>query len=1002
MAPLTRSGASSIPLGGMESLRPPRQKQREASWQFITRESRSDRELSIEPASSYDDQVMDEEDTEKHLQLKGPEDHEDILHPLREAANRVGREVERFAEELDGYNPLRAPAGEERHELTIELMHKYHAIAKETVGRLRGEHGSERQRKDDKAGRKKMRGFKIAQNTDELDYSDFDDEHPTTPADKKTTVDDLERWEQEVHTWDLLARLVERRHQPPGSDKSKSAPRQRTIHKYSTEKDLWNDFLDNDEIALERKTVISWFNDTAEESGEDIDDLVQELQQNAERGEIIAHGWLHTKAAIKNSKRLLGAHGSLDPSASAEMGSHKNTTRTEMLVTQLDPDVVTRQDRKLQAEDQYFERAIWLGCYEMLRRGRSQNDIKEWCAERTEIWRAVSMTGLPVGDDHSDEKANPESWVLWRRMCFALAHNGGGDEYERAVYGILSGDVSSVEPVCRTWDDFVFTHYNALLRTQFDTYLQSVSSLDLSPATLSNFGAFDAVQFHGEQQSVAERFIENLGNDPRTKQEAMKPMKMLQGVLIANRFEHFIHQQGLALSKFANAEKPSNMIPVETVQPTDLERYIALDDHDSLRVLTHILLIYMSLGIDLGGIWTQTAVENVIVAYVSFLRLANKEELIPLYCSQLTGPRRYAIMSRNLIDITDNAQRVTQITLMKGLGLDVQEFVRMQSRYLLHDHPDNSKGYPATSNFRLFRDTPGLERSIHVDFLGEGDIDRPDLLLIRSLEWYLLVGGLWSETFIIGTMLYLRFFKHVHLHAARILALRLNSDYIASRKTKAILGEQLDFNGLEDSDEDLTEVLDDSADNKRLLKQQMIIEAKNYREMETLMELLDIIETATGTENIVSPLSAEECAGVDWRQKLANSMLNGCNVAPIFMKGWLLTAPNEESEAEFALLRKAYLPETILAFIRTLDFAGRVLSRNFLMECMDLSAKIADEECDVLPLFEQSGKMQQLVQGFAVASKTLLLLSSEKKSTGSRTRKLKAKGWTHQLWSVER
>ena len=33
------------------------------------------------------------------------------------------------------------------------------------------------------------------------------------------------------------------------------------------------------------------------------------------------------------------------------------------------------------------------------------------------------------------------------------------------------------------------------------------------------------------------------------------------------------------------------------------------------------------------------------------------------------------------------------------------------------------------------------------------------MLFIRSLEWYLLVDGLWSETFIFGTMLYLRFFS---------------------------------------------------------------------------------------------------------------------------------------------------------------------------------------------------------------------------------------------------
>jgi len=235
---------------------------------------------------------------------------------------------------------------------------------------------------------------------------------------------------------------------------------------------------------------------------------------------------------------------------------------------------------------------------------------------------------------------------------------------------------------------------------------------------------------------------------------------MMQGVLIADQFPHFIYQQGLALSEFANASGKSYLIPRTNIKPDTVDnfRYIALDDHDSLRVLTHVLLIFMALGVELGGVLRETEVENVIVAYVSFLRLAGKEELIPLYCSQLSGKRKYLTLSRNLIDVTNREQRFTQLRLMRDLGLDTQEFVRMQVQLLLEDYPDETEGYPAMGNFHLFLDDGSMVKK---DFLGvEGvQLERSDLLLIRSLEWYLLVEGLWSEVFAVGTSLYLRFYS---------------------------------------------------------------------------------------------------------------------------------------------------------------------------------------------------------------------------------------------------
>ncbi len=678
--------------------------------------------------------------------LISPEDHEDILHPLREAANRVGREVERFAEVLDGYNPQRVTAQDERHDMMVELIDEYHSIALDTVRQLQGKHASQRKRANSRRAQ-----------ADEMDIYDSNEDESPLPE-FKTTTDDLDRWEQEAQTWELLGRLVHLRFQKPGNGQgaSKSIAKHGPIHQYSSELEIWENFLEMDDLALERKTVLQWLKDSAEDSGEDIDVMVQDLQQNADRGDIIAHGWLHTKAALKQQKLLPAAQR-----------THYNLSRTQSLITELDPDAMTRQKRSLEDQDEYFERAIWLGCYEMLRRGKSPAELREWCLERTEVWRAISLSGFPDEDwDNGAAEGSSDSSRLWRKMCYALASNAVGDDYKRAVYGILSGDIQTVEPVCKSWDDFLFANYNALLRTQFDNFLQEIRTSQMPSSNTLKLGVPDATQLLGEPETSHKRVVDMLKSDRRTRTESRKPMKMLQGVLVGNSFSDFIYQQGLALSKFANAKGVSNLIPPNKKQPEreDIMKYIELDDHDSLRVLAHMLIIFMGLGLDLGGVFRETEVENVIVAYISFLRLAGKEELIPLYCSQLSGKRKYAILCRNLIDVTNHEQRKTQIELMKELGLDVQEFVGLQARFLMSDYKDNAAGYPARGNFNIldkeYNDSV-ISRKVREDFLGDDpdNVERIDMLLIRSLEWYLLVDGLWSETFTVGTLLYLRFFS---------------------------------------------------------------------------------------------------------------------------------------------------------------------------------------------------------------------------------------------------
>ncbi|QSZ30382.1 hypothetical protein DSL72_004905 [Monilinia vaccinii-corymbosi] len=1009
MAPMaTRNAAMNHHFNGLDV--PKSQDFREASWQLVTSESRFERAISEDPSlydgmSRYGEEQEQQQGVvryERRAMIETPGETEAVLYPLQDAANRVGNEVEKFAEFLDGYNPLRVTDGDERRDMAFDLIELYHKTALDTLDRLRDRHESERRRMEGLSWRKKMRGFKITQDTDVMDMDNSDEEDEFL-ANSRTTVKDLIRWEQEAQTWDLLKRLAHLRF-PDTNIGNEFEPQQNPLHQYSTQREAWDSFLQTDKLALERKTVLRWLQDTAEGSGEEIDVLVQDLQQNAERGDIIAHGWLHTRAAIKLQKNQHSWPRPLDPNSHEIQKMMWNASKTEPLVTQLDPDSVTRQGRKLEVQDEYFERAIWLGCYEMLRRGKSAAEIKEWCMDRTEVWRAVSMSGLPDEKPlEDDEECDAASGALWRRMCFALARKGGNDEYERAVYGILSGDIQSVEPVCQSWDDFIFIHYNALLRTQFDNYVQS-GPQRLMNGTLT-FGTLDAVVIHGDNAIAGKRLVESLKTDPRTAEETSHPMKMLQGVLIGDQFADFIYQQGLALSKFANAETTSNLIPRTNDQPKDhdITSYINLGDHESLRVFTHAILIFRGLGLDFGGALKESVIENVIVAYISFLRLANKAELVPLYCSQLSGARKYATLSRTLIDITDHEQRVTQIRLMRELGLDAQQFVNYQSRFLLADHPDGANNYPTPKDFRTLIDDGQGGRKVRENFTRRNSetFDRIDLLLIRSLEWYLLVDGLWSETFMVGRILYQRFYKNLHLTAAIALSQKVSSSGIALSKTRALLGENLDFRGLESQDnEDLTEVLDGSADEKRYLKKYMVEQAKSFRELETLALTLDSIESVWGLYYMMQGGQDADLQKA-WKGSFAINLQQATDYSQPLFHGWLTTSLQDQPE--FANLREVYLPETILAWISTLELAGSVLTREFFLRSMDLATVIAGEDSDLLELFSKTGRMPELVNALASASKQLLIASSKTKrsSTAQNSKKMKERGWTTELWNVK-
>ena len=136
-------------------------------------------------------------------------------------------------------------------------------------------------------------------------------------------------------------------------------------------------------------------------------------------------------------------------------------------------------------------------------------------------------------------------------------------------------------------------------------------------------------------------------------------------------------------------------------------------------------------------------------------------------------------------------------------------------------------------------------------------------------------------------------------------------------------------------------------------------------------------------------------------------MLKNWLIAGIEGKYWSHESVSEaanaiiEGDDELKDLRQAYLPETLLAYVSALHFAGTGLSRDNLLECMELAAVIAERSSDLSECFVVAGRMKELVEAFAACSKALAISTGEKRAAGSSSKKLREMGWSRDLWSVK-
>ena len=330
------------------------------------------------------------------------------LHPLRRTADRVTRQIEAFAEKLDRFKQKGNRADDfGRFQAAYQLVQSYQTFTQDAI--------------QDISKQSTLKRAKIGLSTSRNE----------TVAQDSKTEEELQRLQLEANTWQLLLNLISIDN-PAGHEMDKEAQETafQKLHRYSSDREVWEQFLTADPYARECVIVLKWLEHTAKTQSQDIDSLIADLEKQAERGKgLWAHGWLYTKEAIKGQKRLRAWPQPLEPNDPGITISLLRSDKSGAMITQLDPDAITRQKNLLQKQDQFHERATWMTCWKMIRQGESWTKMREWAQERLENWRAVSLCGSSVDkdshvgktpmDDGTTRMMNFRSHGPWQAACSA-------------------------------------------------------------------------------------------------------------------------------------------------------------------------------------------------------------------------------------------------------------------------------------------------------------------------------------------------------------------------------------------------------------------------------------------------------------------------------------------------------------------------------------------------------------------------------------------------------
>lgn len=665
---------------------------------------------------------------------------QEALHPLRRTADRVTRQIEAFADKLDQFKRQNSTDEFNNAQAAYKLVAGYRDLANNAIKEIEKQQIVDRA----KAGLR-SNGMQEAKGTEEI-----------------------RRLQLESDTWRLLLNLISI---DDPSSRARYKVGQQTafqeLHRYSTDREIWEQFLNADQYGLECVIAMRWLEETSKTGDQDMDVLITEMERHSQRGEgLWAHGWLYTKEAIKGHKRLRAWPQPIEPNDPGISRSLVSKDEQKPLITQLDPDAITRQKHALEAQDKSFELATWATCWKMLRQGENWTKIREWAQNHLEGWRAVSLCGSSVdpksastqypADDGHTRLMNSKAQDSWRSACSALTRNKTVDDFQRAVYALLAGETEAAATVCRGWDDYLYVFFNRAVLSRYRGFCQQFQrKLSHSPTT--------PVTYKPEPPGHAElqKYLVYLRGNEKVLGETRNPFRNIQAAILSQGYDSFFQALAHAVSHVCTEKFGiSSVVPELPQKPTEESFLIAADDEEALRAAAHVYVVASARGYARADTHFIETASVLVAGHISNLEERGLFHIIPLYASLLPTAMKHEVLAKIFIDILDPQDKMQLVRVVENYHIDINAVLDAQWSWVKRNISAVEHSRGITGYSRVSRRADGSKHLVSPkpDLIGNSVSDEDDRM-IRSLEWLRITDGQWDKICERGTWLYRQFFR---------------------------------------------------------------------------------------------------------------------------------------------------------------------------------------------------------------------------------------------------
>lgn len=362
------------------------------------------------------------------------------------------------------------------------------------------------------------------------------------------------------------------------------------------------------------------------------------------------------------------------------------------LCSAMDPDAPIRTKRSLAHADKEVEIRLFKHLFRFVRAGKL--DEGQELAQRVGYyWLSASLDGwLPHSDPNLDDESlgtvaihqpfeiRPVSGNkkrnIWKKICFESSRISGLSSFEKAILGVLGGNLKSVLPVCDSWSDQLWARLRCSIDIKIERGLKSRIPQENRPTS----------------DDYPQEFYDNY-QDIKTIFKSIKDQKLLspfkeatihqtvQKFLILNDIDGLLNQLGDWCEKL---EYDNNLA----------ENDGAVSPH-FLRFFAHVVLFLRDIKLVTAEDVRGTKITE---AYISLLTRQKLIESVAHYTTFLPRDNQIVSFARLLATIDDRDERKHCLKIAKESKLEIDEITQTVVEIIMAENNIASESFSSSFN----------------------------------------------------------------------------------------------------------------------------------------------------------------------------------------------------------------------------------------------------------------------------------------------------------------